>query len=205
MSQGTNKWYAMVDIYNKISIIHLFIVQCCFCRRHLVLQCFLCKGRCKRTHYSLTQIVCRSKNNYERVREKVRSKWIFNMYTNITSKWKHPLETIIYFHLFSKRMFTLSSAWPVHVHDGLVSQNLICTTEMITIFSRICTFIVRKHIICTGFKKEFFCNDSNWNFEKSSFSKYGNSLVFMMKKNLSEPYLDWFMLNPNGKDHVSLI
>lgn len=53
-------------------------------------------------------------------------------------------------------MFTLRSAWPVHVHDGLVSKNLICTTEMITIFSRICTFIVRKHIICTGFKKNSF-------------------------------------------------
>lgn len=26
-----------------------------------------------------------------------------------------------------------------------------------------------------------------------------------MEKNLSEPYLDCFMLNPNGKDHVSLI
>lgn len=55
------------------------------------------------------------------------------------------------------------------------------------------------------FQKEFFCNDSNWNYEKSSFSKYGNSLVFRMEKNLSEPYLDCFMLNPNGKDHVSLI
>ena len=61
------------------------------------------------------------------------------MYTNITSKWKHPKETIIL------------------------------------------------------------------KLRKSSFSKYGNSLVFRMEKNLSEPYLDCFMLNPNGKDHVSLI
>ena len=113
--------------------------------------------------------MCRSKDNYERVREWKEKKWIFDMYTNITSKWKHPKETIIYFHLFSKRMFTLRSAWPVHVHDGLVSKNLICTTEMITIFSRICTFIVRKHIICTGFKNVFFCNDSNWNYENLLF------------------------------------
>ena len=35
--------------------------------------------------------------------------------------------------------------------------------------SRICTFIVRKHIICTGFKNVFFCNDSNWKYENLLF------------------------------------